>query len=66
MTEAERLFKLERGGGNYGAGTKEMQAANYLAAKQREKERMELFEVALSKFKKNDIKGVSGPPRPDP
>ena len=25
MTEAERQFKAERGGGNYGAGTKEMQ-----------------------------------------
>lgn len=25
LTEAEKLFKAERGGGNYGAGTKEMQ-----------------------------------------
>lgn len=25
LTEAEKAFKAERGGGNYGAGTKEMQ-----------------------------------------
>ena len=25
LTEAEKQFKAERGGGNYGAGTKEMQ-----------------------------------------
>lgn len=52
------MFRAERGGGNYGVGTKEKQAANYLAAKQREKERLELFELGLSKFKKGDIQGV--------
>jgi hypothetical protein len=26
LTEAERRFKEERGGGNYGSGTKELQA----------------------------------------
>ncbi len=25
LTEAEKMFKSERGGGNYGVGTKEMQ-----------------------------------------
>lgn len=25
LTETEKMFKAERGGGNYGAGTKEMQ-----------------------------------------
>jgi hypothetical protein len=58
LSEVERMFRAERGGGNYGAGTKEKQAANYAAAKQREKERLELFELGLSKFKKNDIQGV--------
>eukprot|EP00884_Botryococcus_braunii_P008581 jgi/Botrbrau1/17724/Bobra.0166s0146.1 len=59
LTEVEKMFRAERGGGNYGAGTKEKQAANYAAAKQREKERLELFELGLSKFKKNDIQGLS-------
>ena len=27
LSEAEKLFKAERGGGNYGAGTKEMQVS---------------------------------------
>lgn len=58
LTEVEKMFRAERGGGNYGAGTKEKQAANYAAAKQREKERLELFELGLSKFRKNDIQGA--------
>lgn len=28
MSEQEKRFKRERGGGNYGVGTKEMQARN--------------------------------------
>ena len=55
---AEKQFKTERRGGNYGMGTKEMQAANYRARKETETRRRELFDQALSKFKKNDIEGV--------
>jgi len=31
MTEAEKRFKQERSGGNYGIGTKEVQERNYVA-----------------------------------
>jgi hypothetical protein len=58
MSEVERRFKRERGGGNYGIGTKELQAQNYAARKEAEQKRRELFDQALSKFKKNDIEGV--------
>lgn len=55
LTEAEKMFKAERGGGNYGAGTKEMQERNYIARKEAERERRQLFDDALSKFKKGDV-----------
>jgi hypothetical protein len=51
LTEAEKQFKAERGGGNYGAGTKEMQERNYIARKEAERERREMFDDALTKFK---------------
>lgn len=57
----EKRFKSERGGGNYGIGTKEMQTANYKARKEAETRRRELFDQALSKFKQNKIEGVSPP-----
>ena len=59
LSEAEKRFKMERGGGNYGMGTKEMQEANYRARKETEKKRRELFDEALAKFKQNNIEGVS-------
>jgi hypothetical protein len=40
-------------------GTKEMQAANYRNRKETEQKRKDLFNVALDKFRKNDIQGVS-------
>ncbi|KAL4426075.1 hypothetical protein ABPG77_007871 [Micractinium sp. CCAP 211/92] len=55
LTEAEKMFKKERGGGNYGAGTKEMQERNYIARKEAERERRQLFDDALAKFKKGEI-----------
>ncbi|EIE25445.1 hypothetical protein COCSUDRAFT_13402 [Coccomyxa subellipsoidea C-169] len=58
LSEAEKRFKMERGGGNYGAGTKEMQAANYRARKEQELKRRELFDEALAKFKQNNIEGA--------
>lgn len=50
LSDAERRFKSERGGGNYGSGTKEMQAANYVKAKELAAERVTLFEGALKKY----------------
>lgn len=58
LTEAEKLFKAERGGGNYGAGTKEMQERNYIARKEAERRRRELFDDALTKFKKGTVEEV--------
>ena len=62
MSSSEKQFKTERRGGNYGMGTKEMQAANYRARKETEARRRELFDTALTKFKRNDIEGVRAPP----
>lgn len=55
LTEAEKQFKAERGGGNYGAGTKEMQQRNYIGRKEAERQRRELFDDALTKFRAGKI-----------
>lgn len=55
LTEAEKQYKNERSGGNYGLGTKEMQERNYIARKEAERERRELFDDALAKFKSKKI-----------
>lgn len=52
---AERQFKNERAGGNYGAGTKEIQARNYVSRKETERRRRELFDDALVKVKAGKI-----------
>lgn len=54
----ERLMKEERGGGNYGAGTKEMQQRNYVKTKEAERARRELFDDALAKFKKGEVEAA--------
>jgi hypothetical protein len=58
IDEAERMARKERSGGNYGAGTKEMQARNYVSRKEQERKRRELFDDALAKFNKNDVEGA--------
>ena len=58
LSEAEKRFRLERGGGNYGVGTKEVQAANYQAAKKLEAERVTLFDGALAKFNRKEYEGA--------
>lgn len=55
LTEAEKMFKAERSGGNYGLGTKEMQEKNYITRKEAERERRELFDDALKKFKSGKV-----------
>jgi hypothetical protein len=55
MDEAEKKWKAERRGGNYGAGTKEMQARNYVARKEQERKRRELFDDALGKLRAGDL-----------
>jgi hypothetical protein len=58
LSDAERRFRLERGGGNYGAGTKEVQAANYAASKKLQAERVTLFDGALAKFNAKEFEGA--------
>ena len=53
--DAAKFFKSERRGGNYGAGTKEVQAKNYVSRKEAERKRRELFDDALERFNKNDV-----------
>ena len=48
-------MKKERNGGNYGSGTKEIQERNYIARKENERKRRELFDDALAKFKGGDV-----------
>lgn len=60
MTEAERAWKRERAGGNYGAGTKEVQQRNYIARKEQERKRRELFDDALAMFKQGKVEEVCG------
>ena len=55
LTEAEKVFKRERSGGNYGSGTKEMQERNYIARKEAERKRRELFDDALTTFKAGKV-----------
>jgi len=55
LTEAEKQFRAERSGGNYGLGTKEMQERNYIARKEAERTRRELFDDALAKFKAGKV-----------
>ncbi|KAF8065729.1 alpha-mannosidase [Scenedesmus sp. PABB004] len=58
MDAAERQAKSERAGGNYGAGTKELQSRNYVSRKEQERKRRELFDDALAKFNKGDVEGA--------
>ncbi|PNH12408.1 hypothetical protein TSOC_000635 [Tetrabaena socialis] len=58
LTASEKQFKKERAGGNYGAGTKEIQARNYVQRKESERKRREMFDDALAKFKETDIQGA--------
>jgi tetratricopeptide (TPR) repeat protein len=51
-------MKMERRGGNYGAGTKEIQARNYVTRKENERKRRELFGDALAKFKAGGVEGA--------
>mmetsp|Transcript_40745 Transcript_40745/g.103203 ORF Transcript_40745/g.103203 Transcript_40745/m.103203 type:complete len:348 (+) Transcript_40745:113-1156(+) len=50
MDEAEAQWRAERGGGNYGAGTKEMQERNYITKKEAERKRREVFNDGMQKF----------------
>mmetsp|Transcript_5050 Transcript_5050/g.12691 ORF Transcript_5050/g.12691 Transcript_5050/m.12691 type:complete len:351 (-) Transcript_5050:71-1123(-) len=58
VDEAEAMWSKERAGGNYGAGTKEMQQRNYIAKMEESRKRRELFDDGLDKFKSGDYQGA--------
>lgn len=55
MTAVEKEFKSERAGGNYGAGTKEIQERNYIAQKELQRKRKEMFEDALTDYRNGKV-----------
>lgn len=59
-TEEQRLWKEDRTVGNYSAGTKEVQLRNYDSKKRAEQERKDLFNMALSRFKAQNVEEVWG------
>jgi len=50
MDNKDREFKKERAGGNYGAGTREVQMRNYITSKENERVRTELFNQGLEDY----------------
>ena len=48
-------FRSERAGGNYGAGTQELQRRNYAESNEVKRKRMELFEDGLVEFNKSEF-----------
>lgn len=59
MDAVEAKWRAERGGGNYGAGTQEMQQRNYISKKEAERKRREVFDDGMAKFKGGKIEQVS-------
>lgn len=55
---ADRSWKREQNSGNVGLATREKQRRNYVAKKEKEADRLELFNEALRKFRKNDIQAA--------
>eukprot|EP01023_Acetabularia_acetabulum_P018232 TRINITY_DN1920_c0_g1_i1.p1 TRINITY_DN1920_c0_g1~~TRINITY_DN1920_c0_g1_i1.p1 ORF type:complete len:361 (-),score=69.46 TRINITY_DN1920_c0_g1_i1:182-1171(-) len=55
LTAAEKQWRGEQAGGNYGAGTREMQQRNYIARKEQERKRRELFDDALQQFRDGKV-----------
>lgn len=58
MTDTERRFRSERAGGNYSAGTKEVQEKKYIERKESDRKRRELFNDALALYKKGDLENA--------
>lgn len=54
----DRSWKREQNSGNVGLATREKQRRNYVAKKEKEADRLELFNEALRKFRKNDIQAA--------
>lgn len=55
---ADGSWKREQNAGNVGLATREKQRKNYIEKKEKEAQRLELFNKALSKFRKNDIEAA--------
>ena len=54
QSEKSSAMKAERAGGNYGAGTKEMQMQNYSKKKELEVQRLDMFDEAIALYNKKD------------
>ena len=55
QSEKSSAMKAERAGGNYGAGTKEMQMQNYSKKKELEVQRLDMFDEAIALYNKKDF-----------
>lgn len=58
VTDAEKMWRQEQAGGNVGVGTREVQQRNYEDKQKREKERTELFTIALNKFQSGEVENA--------
>jgi hypothetical protein len=56
MDDVERMHRAEREGGNVGTGTRELQKRNYIARKESERKRREIFDDALDTFRQGKVK----------
>ena len=55
LASDDQMFRNERAGGNYGAGTKELQRRNYSESMEAKRKRMEMFEDGLEMFNNKDF-----------
>eukprot|EP01026_Neomeris_dumetosa_P055963 TRINITY_DN51086_c0_g1_i1.p1 TRINITY_DN51086_c0_g1~~TRINITY_DN51086_c0_g1_i1.p1 ORF type:complete len:344 (-),score=59.02 TRINITY_DN51086_c0_g1_i1:135-1166(-) len=55
LSQAEKMWRTEQSGGNVGAGTREMQQRNYVARKEQERKRREMFDDALQQFRDGKV-----------
>mmetsp|Transcript_7076 Transcript_7076/g.23451 ORF Transcript_7076/g.23451 Transcript_7076/m.23451 type:complete len:301 (+) Transcript_7076:25-927(+) len=51
-------FQNERAGGNYGAGTQELQRKNYAEVKELEAKRLKMFDEAIAKYNSKDYEAA--------
>ncbi|XRB06776.1 protein MET1 [Pycnococcus provasolii] len=55
VDDVTRMQRAERGGGNVGSGTREVQRRNYDIAQERAQKRVELFEEALKDYQAGEL-----------
>jgi len=55
LVSEDQMFRNERAGGNYGAGTKELQRRNYSDSMEAKRKRVEMFEDGLEMFNNKEF-----------